>query len=250
VKKVILSLAAAVAIAALPGIASAQSMTVTSVTPTWTYACNELAGCDSSTFNHLAFNNTNADDVRLSWPGNFGWPSQYGFVRAITPITVNVVGPTKFALGVFTHYNQTIPPGDQNGILDFADLSVDLGISGANPASFSGTYRFDHWETKNTANPCPYGTNPCPDKVTSINTTVVNSFVFGGTAYNLRLAGFSTDGGITLTDSFWSSENASNSTTLYAEIVDAPEPSGVALIAAGFGMIVLVGNRRRNNLQA
>jgi hypothetical protein len=251
-KKVILSLVASAAIATLPAIASAQPMTIQTVAPIWSYACAESGACGATTFNNIAFNNANPNDIRLSWPGTgfAGSPSQYGFARVGTPFNINVAGPTQFALGNFTHYNFVIPPGNTAAVLDYADLDVSFGILGANPTNFSETYRFDHWETPNNANPCPdAGANPCKDRVTFINTSSSRSFMFDGVSYNLRLAGFSQDGGTSLTDAFWSTEGNTNSATLYASI-EVPEPSSLALTAAGFAMFVVIGNRRRNKLQA
>jgi hypothetical protein len=220
---------------------------VNGVTSIWSYACAVSGACGSSTFTNVAIDNSNADDVRLAWPGvDYNNPSGYGFARASTPFSVDLSsGSAIFALGNFTHYNFIIPPNNPSGTLATADLDVTFGLMGANPGSISETYGFEHWETNNGANPCPGAfANPCPDRVTFINTSSVRAFAFEGKSYNLRLAGFSQDGGMTLTDSFWSSEGGTNSATLYASI-EVPEPASAALVVTGAMSLFGLGLRRR-----
>lgn len=234
------------AFTAVPSVAVGQTFAVTNLSPVWSYACNVSGACGSTSFTSVEIDNSNADDVRLAWPASgTANPSGYGFQRVGTPLNVTLLdGSALFSLGTFTHYNFPIPPNPVK-TLATADLRVSFMLSGN---SIQETYGFEHWETPNAANPCPSGfANPCPDRVTFINTSSVRSFAVDGRSYNLRLAGFSADGGATLTDAFWSPESATNSTTLYAAI-EVPEPSGLAVAAAGLAVVMVVGRRRRGQL--
>ena len=249
-KKGILSVVAAAAFAALPAAVSAQ-LSLTTLTPVWSYACAVSGACGATTFSNIGLDNTNPNDVRLLWPNTYGdtYASQYGFVRTSTPAAISVVGPTTVNLGVFSHYNRPIPMTPTKGVLDFADMTMSFGFASGDPSSFDQTFRFNHWETVNTGT-CPEGFNPCKDLVTYIDNVTTSSFTVNGTAYTLRLAGFSQDGGITFLDEFWSNEGTSNTANLYAEISRVSEPSSLVLTAAGLSMLVMIGNRRRNNRQA
>jgi hypothetical protein len=61
----------------------------------------------------------------------------------------------------------------------------------------------------------------------------------------MELVGFSTNGGATLTNSFISNENATNSAHLYAEFIAphaAPEPAALAIL--GVGLLGLAAAKR------
>ncbi len=249
VNKAILSVAVAAAFAASPAVVSAQ-LSLTSLTPIWSNACNVSGACGTTSFSNIGLNNTDPNDVRVLWPGTFGSSaSQYGFVRSSTPLPINVVGPTKVNLGLFSHYNNPINVSTQYAVLDYADMQMSFGFAGGAPSSFDQTFRFNHLETFNNGT-CQYGSNPCADLVTFIDNETTSSFTVNGTAYTLRLAGFSQDGGTTFVNEFWSTEGSSNSAGLYAEISRVPEPSSLILTAAGLSMLVMIGNRRRNTRQA
>lgn len=243
-KRAVLGLVLSAAFTAVPAVAVGQSFAVTNLSPVWSFACAVSGACGSTSFTSVTLDNSNADDIRLSWPATgTPYPSGYGFMRIATPFNVVLSsGPAFFSLGTFTHYNFVIPPNNPAGTLASADMKVSFNISGN---AIEETYGFEHWETPNAANPCPGGfANPCPDRVTFINTESFRSFTVDGQSYNLRLAGFSADGGATLTDAFWSDEGATNSTTLYASI-EVPEPAGLVVFAAGLALAMATGSFRR-----
>lgn len=155
--------------------------------------------------------------------------------------------------GWTTELGQTFRIADfsyRNGSTFYGDLtSIDLmlALSVTNVSAYSGAfaYRMLTLNTPNvTGDPILDG-----DVVTIANNGLTAAqFDFGGTAYTLRLLGFSTDNGSTITTGFSSPEGANVSAGIYAQIQSVPEPSTGLLVAGAAGAMLLV--RRRQNTKA
>jgi hypothetical protein len=214
---------------ALVGTASAGPLNITSIDGGW---LNGNPAANITALSNLA--SPGIDAVR--WGGTVGnvlTGSGYNFAPSadIVPVTLG----TPFALGVFTHINQPITFSITD--IDYAFQFATNGI----PASLSDTFHFSHNETPNAT-----GTSPADDDIVTVSSVNLNQFItVGGDVYFFNLLGFSTNGGVTISNVFSSPEGGSNSATLYGIVTDSPrvvpEPSMMLLIGAG----ALAAARRR-----
>ncbi|MFG6094977.1 THxN family PEP-CTERM protein [Leptothoe sp. ISB3NOV94-8A] len=149
-----------------------------------------------------------------------------------------------FLLGNFTHYNYPIFPPS----LEKTDLNLALQIG---VETFKSIFEIDHFETPNSATSCTAGgVALCPDLVTF--TSLLNtesSFQLDEKTYNLQILGFSTDGGNTITETFLTLENQTNTASLYGQFqvvepVEVSEPRSMLGILA-FGAIAYGATLRR-----
>jgi hypothetical protein len=211
--------------AVLAGAANAASLTTSGI---WT---------DVDPDNTVGITGIGTSEISWGTPATSSGQSGYSFV-GVGPATVDpadlVAAP--FALGTFTHNNFPIFGTPNPSSITGATLDVDLALD-----AFSTTFTFDfaHFETNNSANPCPAGgAQPCPDEVSFLDGGVSDQFItLEGIDYNLTLIGFSQDGGTTLVENFLTLESQANSAVLYAQLTEVPstpEPATLlGLIAIG-----------------
>jgi len=181
-------------------------------------------------------NIVNSDDSggtsTVSWGS--GGTSSYVFTTTSTPIDVYTDG-TAFALGSFTHNNYPINSG--SGINSvYLDLEVaDLGIY-----DIIADFYFDHNETPNS------GSDP-RDIVTIGNLVINYLFEYEGVDYYFNLLGFSQDCCNTFSSVYYTNENASNTTVLYAQITESPvgTPEPTTALLFGLGILGLAGVSRK-----
>jgi hypothetical protein len=144
-----------------------------------------------------------------------------------------------FKIASFTYRNGSTFYGD----LQSVDLLLGLAVGGA--SGYSGDFPY-LMLTTNTPNET--GDPVLDGDIVSIfgNGLTSGAFSFDGVDYTVRLLGFSTDGGQTLTEGFRSPEGANVSAGIYAQIqVQAvPEPGTLALV--GCGVLCLLGSRRKS----
>ena len=230
--------AAVLMVGLAPSLASAASITITNTTPTW----GSVVGGDNVNTGRSGSGNNSVYQVFWGDPASFAGQSGLGFNPA-NPPSGTYATDTTFLLGTLYHYNEPI-----YGAASSAQLNLATTVAGAVPTSQTFAYRFDIDETPNVgrASACPYpSTTACSDKITFVNLDTSNAFSINGSPYTIQLLGFSTDGGKTVSTSFISQEDQTNSAGLYARITApaataVPEPASLLLLGApllAFGLL-------------
>lgn len=242
--------ATAAAVALLLGIgmptdpARAASVSITSVTGTWTSATSDPAGGVSG-----------IGTSSISWgiPTTTGGP-QSGYVFAgAAPPAFPVVANTPFQLGTFTHNNNPIFAPS----LTAATLNVQInGSVDSTPFSATSIFSFTHNETPN--NPTQQNPNCCDDIVTAItNPSGTTSVTVDNVAYVFAFSSFMV--GDTPLSQFFTHEGQSNVASLFGSFIErsqieppseVPIPAALPLFASGLGLLGLAGWRKRRKAAA
>lgn len=143
-----------------------------------------------------------------------------------------------FEIAGFTYRNGSTYSGD----LASVDLRLELVVGGASGYAGEFSYRLLTTNTPNvTGDPVLDG------DIVEITGSGLTSgaFVFDGENYTVRLLGFSTDGGKTVTEAFRSPEGANVAAGIYAqiEVQSVPQP-GTLVLLTGAGAVFLIRKRK------
>ena len=100
-----------------------------------------------------------------------------------------------FPVATFTHRN--FPVSDPSLTSVQLDFVLDFLVNGVQTGPLTFTFTFNHEETPNNQDPCPYPTPPgegCTDRVTFIDAPDPTTFTVGGKTYTLAMTFLDEDG--------------------------------------------------------
>lgn len=224
------------------GAASAATVTFSNLKANWQ---NPVGGANVAITSAIP----PGPNASIRWGTTTGQQSGYDFAFAADPLS-SLIGPT-FTLGTFTHLN--FPIADNTAITQVELLiTADVAIDATPVGTKNFVFIFEHDETKNDLNPCPYGgangvgvnVNGCADRVKTTTSALTESFFVGSTEYTLTLSGF-VMGAVQMTE-FLTTENQSNSAFIVARVqeVGIAEPASLALLGAGLLGLGFAARRR------
>ncbi|MEM9173913.1 MAG: OmpA family protein [Myxococcota bacterium] len=168
---------AALVLFALPTTSAAQVVTFTSATASWRNPQDNMPGVQTG---DPAITN-GVPTSSISWGGA---SPQSGY-----DVTITIPDPNAFPVADFSHRNFTVPDPSLTSVeLDFV---LDFAIDGTPTGPLTFTFTFNHEETQNNLDPCPYPTPPgegCTDRVIFFEAPDPTTFTIDGKTYTLGLS--------------------------------------------------------------
>ena len=125
----------------------------------------------------------------ITWGVTAGSQSGYDFTANVPP-PFDLPGPIPFfSLGSFTHRNFEV---DEPWLTSVQlDVVLVISVDGVPRPPLTFTFTFNHEETPNNLNPCPYPTPPgegCTDRVTIVASPTPTTFNVDGVDYTLSMS--------------------------------------------------------------
>jgi uncharacterized repeat protein (TIGR01451 family)/fimbrial isopeptide formation D2 family protein len=218
-RSIALLFSAILAFAATP--AAAATITYVSVTGIWHDPTDNVPGVQPG--DPVITNGAPTSIIR--WGTTSGTPqSGYDYTTTVPPpITLPGTGPL-FTLGTFTHRNFEV--GDPSLTSVLLDVVLVLDVDGVPTGPLTFTFKFNHEETPNNLNPCPYPTPPgegCTDRVTIISSAAPTTFKVDGVDYTLSM-GFTDSNGNPVSEFITREGGVLNTSGLTGQFTLAPIP--------------------------
>src|SRR5687768_16033674 len=186
------ALAALVALVPAPS-ASAAEITYTSLPGTWHDPVDNLPG--SQTGDPVITNGAPTSIIR--W-GDGTPQSGYDF-NAANPLPPPFQLPGAlpfFSLGSFVHHNFAVDDPSLTSVQ--LDVVLVISVDGVSRPPLTFTYTFNHVETPNELDPCPFDPTPpqagCSDRVSIVASPTPTTFNVDGVDYTLALSFLDPDG--------------------------------------------------------
>jgi uncharacterized repeat protein (TIGR01451 family) len=214
--------------------AAAQgALTFTSAEANWHDATTNTGG-PTTIVNGAPTTNATPTTSSISW----GTPTPITDPQSGYDVTISIPDPSTFPVSSFTHRN--FPIGDPSLTSVQLDFVLDFLVNGEQTGPLTFTFTFNHEETPNNLDPCPYPTDPgdgCTDRVTFIDAPDPTTFTVGGKTYTLTMT-FLDENGDPVTEFITDEGGAGNTADLESEFTLVPpvlevEKSGPATMTVG-----------------
>lgn len=218
-----IALVCAVVVALLPApSASAAEITYTSLTGSWHDAVDNLPGPQPG--DPVITNGAPTSIIR--W-GDSTPQSGYDFNAANPlPPPFQLPGPggfPLFSLGSFTHHNFAV--GDPSLTSVQLDVFLVISVDGVPRPALTFTYTFNHVETPNNLDPCPFDPTPppagCSDRVSIVASPTPTTFNVDGVDYTLAMS-FLDPAGNPVSQFITSEGGVTNTTGLVGQFTPPP----------------------------
>jgi uncharacterized repeat protein (TIGR01451 family) len=200
--------------------ASAATITYTSLTGSWRDPVDNVAG--SQPGDPVITNGAPTSIIR--W-GSDTPQSGYDF-NAGDPLPPPFELPgdfPTFSLGSFVHHNFVV--GDPSLVSVQLDVVLAIQVDGVARPPLTFTYTFNHVETPNGLDPCPYDPTPppagCSDRVSIVASPTPTTFNVDGVDYTLSLSFLDPDGN-PVSHFITSEGGVTNTTGLVGEFTPPP----------------------------
>src|SRR5215207_3478818 len=217
----VLGALAALALLAAPG-ASAAEITYSSLTGSWHDPVDNVAG--SQPADPVITNGAPTSIIR--WGSTSTTPqSGYDFNAADPlPPAFQLPGPVPFfSLGSFVHHNFQV--GDPSLTSVQLDVVLVISVDGVPRAPLTFTYTFNHVETPNNLDPCPFDPTPppdgCSDRVSIVASPTPTTFNVDGVDYTLSMNFLDPDGNA-VSEFITSEGGVTNTTGLVGQFTPPP----------------------------
>jgi hypothetical protein len=231
--------------------ANAAIVTFSNITGTWYDAVLLDPGTPPE-----AYSGNGTDNAQVRWGVDTGsGRSGYNFFASgsIAFYVPDNGSSGEVVVGGFQHVNfPVLAPSISSIKLSY---TADVDVDGTLYVNKSFNWVFNHDETTNNLDPCPYGgangqgvnINGCADRVQTGFNASSDVFDIGGVQYTLDVRGFLV-GGNPVTQ-FLTQEGAVNSAFILGQVTTyeaaIPEPASWAMMITGFGLVGATARRRR-----
>ena len=221
-----LALLSAAIAAFAPGSASAAEITYLSVTGSWLNATNNTPLVNEP--GDPVITNGNPTSI-IRWGTTNGTPqSGYDYTSAIPP-PYTLPGPIPFfSLGSFSHINYAVDDPSLTSVQ--LEVTLVLAVDGVPRPPMIFTFTFNHEETPNNLDPCPYPTQGtgCTDRVTIVASPAPTTFVVDGVEYTLDM-NFLVNGQ-PVNEYITEEGGTTNSSGLVGEFILPPQPPNTPVL--------------------